>query len=345
MGKRKQLQIINPKYINRLLSKGTDRKPMTDEQTLARSRLRAIPSETIMALYNIYEDYTLTDCNEKANLIAQVMEPLGFVEIGCGTNRVVFRKHNYIYKVALDRRGRQDNINEYQICVEMPQIFYKVYEIGGLKDVGGLMLVGEYAELISEAYFIEHKNQIKKILELASHSFIMDDVGLTTKNFCNWGLRYNPDGTESLIIIDNAYFYPIKNAQTITCQCGGKIVPSSDYTYYVCKNSACAMHYSVPELLNMSGYDYSGFNDEAIKMLNPDGSSSFVKISGNNSNSYSTIDETEAEELFDSYQPATTFDASSANIVEDIEDYWNSNTDNDGNDDGEHVIPYNSIKL
>ena len=69
----------------------------------------------------------------------------------------------------------------------------------------------------------------------------------------------------------------------ITCQCGGRIVPSNDFTYYRCKNSACAMYYTVPEILNMSRFDYDGEDEEAIKMLNADGSETYIKVSGVNS--------------------------------------------------------------
>lgn len=352
MGKKRSLQIINPKYINRLLAKEASENG--DTQFKMFSRIAKLPKDLIFELYNITADYTLGDCNKKAQIISEIMRPLGFTEIGCGTNRIAFRKNNYVYKIALDRRGRVDNMSEHKRSKEMPQIFYKVYEVtGGLLNVpkevsdeykiNGEVLIGEYAELLSESGFIEHKNEIRKTLEFASNYYIMEDVGLTDKNYCNWGIRTNPDGSESLVIIDNAYFYPIRDARMITCPCGGRIVPSNDFTYYVCKNSACAMKFTVDELLNMSGFDYDREDEEAIKLYNADGSFRYLKVSGGNAGNVNEISDTEAEKLLASYKDATSFDASTVKIVENIEDYWNTQTDNDGNT--EYTVPYKSLKL
>jgi hypothetical protein len=185
-----------------------------------------------------------------------------------------------------------------------------------------------------------HKDEIKTILDILSNYYIMDDIGLTTKNFCNWGIRTNTNGKESLVLIDNAYLYPIRSIDMVTCQCGGRIVPSDDFTYYRCKNSACAMHYTVAELLNMSRFDYDGEDEEAIKMLSADGTETYIKVSGVNSGVINKIDTDEAEELLNNYKDATSFDMTSANIETDIEDYWLNNTDND-----EEEPKYTKLKL
>lgn len=333
MGKKKRrgLQIVNPKYINQLLSKMNGEK-----QPKIFSRIeRDIPAEAKAALYKITSDFSLTDCNLKADMIKEIMFDLGFVEIGCGTNRIAFRKHNYVFKVALDERGWIDNISEYKRSIEFPQYFYKVYE------TNRQIIVGEYVELVSEPYFIAHRNEVRAILDILSNYYIMDDVGLTTKNYCNWGIRTNSDGSESLVLIDIAYFYPIRNMDMITCSCGGKIVPSDDFTYYRCKNSACSMKYNVPEILNMSRFDYDAEDEEAIRFLEADGTEKYIKVSGVNTGEVQTIEKTEAEQLLSSYKDATSFDASSVNIVTDIESYWNDNDD----DDNVKKDPYQSLKL
>lgn len=328
MSKKNMLEIVNTKYLDRLMNKKS--KPRMF------SRIAEIPDEAKIALYNITSDYTISDCNEKADMIAAVMEPLGFVEIGCGTNRIAFRKHNYVYKVALDERGFIDNISEYKRSIEFPQYFMKVYE------TNRELLVCEYCELVSEEYFLNHKAEVKAILDVLSNYYIMDDVGLTTKNFCNWGLRTTTDGEEHMVIIDNAYFYPIRNKDMIICGCGGKIVPSNDFTYYRCTNTACAMKYTVPEILNMSRFDFDGEDEEAITMMTEDGTETYIKVSGTNSGVVKEIEKTEAEQLLASYKDATTFDASTVNIIEDIEKYWEDNTDNE---DEEKIPEYKSINL
>lgn len=171
----------------------------------------------------------------------------------------------------------------------------------------------------------------------------MDDVGLTTKNFCNWGIRTTTNGDEVMVIIDNAYFYPLRNKEMITCGCGGKITPCDDFTYYRCTNSACAMNYNVAELLNMSRFDYDGEDEEAIRMMTENGTETYIKVSGTNSGIIEKIDKTEAEELLSKYKDASKLDQPEFNIVEDVEKYWLNNTDNDTEDKDD--VPYNAINL
>jgi hypothetical protein len=333
MGKKSNtLQIVNGKYIDRMLNNKID-------VTMFSRLNNEIPDDAKIALYKITADASIIDCNEKADLISAIMTNLGFVEIGCGTNRIAFRKHNYVFKVALDKRGWIDNISEYKRSIEFPQYFMKVYETN--REI----VVCEYCELISEDYFMTHKDQVKQILSILSNYYIMDDVGLTTKNFCNWGIRTTTSGDEVMVLIDNAYFYPLRNKEMITCSCGSRIVPSDDFTYYKCSNSACTLHYSVAEILNMSRFDYDGEDEEAVKVMTTNGSESYIKVSGTNSGHIERINKAEAERLLSNYKDASRLDQPDFNIQEDIENYWLNNTDNDSKDKDDDVIPYNTLNL
>lgn len=314
------LNLINTTYIDRMFSKSTPDKRF--------SRLfNTIPKLRLAQLWRIATDDTIGDCNVKARLIREVMVPLGFTEIGCGTNRIAFRKNNYVYKIALDKRGFIDDISEYKRTPEVPQRLFKGYE------TNRVVIVGEYVELVSKAYWIAHRAEAKAILSELSTKFIMDDVGLTEKNYCNWGLRATPDGEGQLVLLDCAYLYPIRKFDMIRCECGGKIVHSEDFTYYQCSNSKCGKHYIVAELLNMANYDYDAEDEEAIKMMLGDGKETYVKVSGMNSGTTTEIDDAEAKRLIESYKDANSFDASTVNIVEDVEDYWLNNTSNNNDED------------
>lgn len=344
---RSDFKPINPRYINMLLSGKQEKKKF--------ARLNEIPDDAKLELYNITKDFTISDDNEKAEKISAIMEPLGFVEIGCGTNRIAFRKHGYVFKVALDERGIIDNTSEYQSCIDFPQYFMKVYEAltidepcinsdGKLcKKSSTEVIVCEYCELVSEDYFIAHRNEVKAILGVLSNYYIMEDIGLTTKNFCNWGIRTLPNGEERMVLIDNAYFYPIKNAEMITCSCGGKIMPTEDFTGYRCTNSACAMHFSAAELLNMSKHNYDSEYSEAIKIISEDGTENYIKINGTSQMNVE-IDKSEAEELLENYKPASSFDMSTVDIVTDVEKYWLENSD-ESDEEEEQVPQYTSINL
>ena len=198
--------------------------------------------EILAKLYLLANDSTVVDNNQRAEYIAKLLEPLGFVELGTGTNRIAFRKDGYVFKIALDRRGFIDNMSEYFRSTEYPQYLAKVYECNRT------VIVMEYVNLMAEDEFDDNKEQIKKILDRLSVSYVMDDLGLTKKNYCNWGYRHSG---EQIVALDYAYLYPIKgNENVMVCSCGGEIVPNSSYTGYKCSNAKCGLTYTASELHN-----------------------------------------------------------------------------------------------
>ena len=310
MKKMSNLSIVNTDYIEKKLRELEN--PDSDKPKKRRSRLdENIPDEIKIKLYQISSDFTISDDNVKADMISEVMESIGFKEIGTGTNRIAFMKDGYVYKVALDDRGFIDNISEYKRSIEHPEYFVKVYE------TNRTILVCEYCELLSEEDFHIRRQEIKDILTYLSQFYVMDDVGLTTKNYCNWGLRRSDKEGEpdKLIIIDNAYFYPIRNNwKMITCGCGGKIVPNTQFTGYMCSNTACCMTYTVDELLNKANFDYDRADTEVVKVVNRDGdesSNEYIKVTGNNFGATEEVkmEESEAEKLMEKYQQTSEEDS------------------------------------
>lgn len=198
--------------------------------------------EILAKLYLLANDSAVVDNNQRADYIANLLEPMGFTELGSGTNRIAFRKDGYVFKIALDRRGFIDNMSEYFRSTEYPQFLAKVYECNRT------IIVMEYVNLMAEDEFDDNKEQIRKILDRLSMSYVMDDLGLTKKNYCNWGYRH---GSGQIVALDYAYLYPIKgNEAVMTCGCGGDIVPNSSYTGYKCSNPKCGLTYTASELHN-----------------------------------------------------------------------------------------------
>ena len=203
--------------------------------------LTEFSKEMLAKLYLLAEDDTVIDNNIRADYIADLLTPLGFVELGSGTNRIAFRKNDYVFKIALDRRGFIDNMSEYFRSIENPQLLAKVYECNRT------IIVMEYVNLMAEDEFDSNKSTIEKVLNKLSTQYVMDDLGLTKKNYCNWGYRETGD----IVALDYAYLYPIKgNESVMVCPCGGDIVPNSTFTGYRCSNSKCGLTYSASELHN-----------------------------------------------------------------------------------------------
>lgn len=214
----------------------------TDKNRRQPRLLTEFSKEILAKLYLLANDTTVVDNNQRAEYIAQLLTPLGFTELGTGTNRIAFRKDGYVFKIALDRRGFIDNMSEYFRSIEYPQYLAKVYECNRT------IIVMEYVNLMAEDEFDDNKEQIRKILDRLSTSYVIDDLGLTKKNYCNWGYRHSD---EQIVALDYAYLYPIKgNESVMVCNCGGEIVPNSSYTGYKCTNAKCGLTYTASELHN-----------------------------------------------------------------------------------------------
>lgn len=242
-----------------------------------------------------YDDDDASNVNKVAKLIRARLSPMGFVYIGSGSNRIVFLKDGYAYKIAMDRRGCVDNMSEYLRSIEEPDLLAKVYE------TNRLIAVSEYCHLIGKEEFAARKDSIRDMLSYLSTRYVMQDLGTTEKNYCNVGTRDNG----SLVFIDYAYMYKIAgNEDALRCRlCGGFIQPNDNFTGYKCSNKHCEQEYLPYEIINHMKRDVDECDDEAIVELIGAGdqgtdSSNFtyVKISGEDVGELSIIDKETAEQ-------------------------------------------------
>lgn len=259
---------------------------------------KGIPKWAILEIRSIISDPFIDDCNEVADKITELMTYLGFEELGCGTNRIAFRKGQDCYKIALDNRGKIDNVSEYRRSKEHPEVFAKTWECLETKEI----INCEYCELIEFAQFYERREEARRILKYISNTYVFDDIGITSKNFCNWGLRYNyKTGESDLVIIDYAYTYP-KNSdyRLTTCDCGGEIKPNADFTGYACDNATCRRSYTVDDLLERCKID---FDSDAILVQSEEDPTVYTKVSGSDfgETSEMVLTENEAEDMVEKF--------------------------------------------
>ena len=128
-----------------------------------------------------------------------------YVELGPGTNRLAVLIDNYVFKIALDKWGMRDNLNEFTVSQELQPYVVKTYE------TNELISVCEYVTLISREEFEEQKDVIRSILSILAESYLLGDVGTVSKNFCNWGYRDNGE----LVILDFAYIYRVQGDELL----------------------------------------------------------------------------------------------------------------------------------
>lgn len=181
-----------------------------------RSRiLEHLSKDCIRDLFKVCDSKSTTNNNKKVEAMILVLNKynIDYVELGPGTNRLAILIDNFVFKIALDRWGIQDNINEFIMSQELQPFVIKVYE------TNDLIAVTEYVTVISQEEFLAKEAEIKDILGTLAEGYLLGDVGFVKKNFCNWGYRDNGE----LAILDFAYIYRVIGDELL-CSKDGEIL-------------------------------------------------------------------------------------------------------------------------
>ena len=148
-----------------------------------------------------------------------------FSPLGSGTNRLGILIDGYAVKIALDEDGQIDNKREYLYSEVLQPYAVKVYEC----SAEGHIMVCEYISIfsLSDIYDPRIVAKMKEMLEDITTNYFAGDIGITDKNFVNWGRRN--DG--SLCILDFAYIYDVKYNLFSCPKCGPEIMLKYDAKY------------------------------------------------------------------------------------------------------------------
>lgn len=202
-----------------------------------RSRILEFFNPTLLNQLNeICRTSTLSDNNQKVDAMLSLLDchNVDYIELGPGTNRLAVLIDGYVFKIALDRWGKLDNLNEYSISKELQPFVAKTYE------TNELISVHEYVTVITSEEFDTKKPEIQKILALLSESYLLGDVGTVKKNFCNWG--YRDDG--QLVILDFAYIYRISGEELLCPKCRSMIDYDMNFHNLKCSNLQCGRKFT-----------------------------------------------------------------------------------------------------
>lgn len=173
-----------------------------------RSRIHEFFSRSLLEeLHKICRNSTISDNNMKVSIILDTLTYHGvdFVELGPGTNRLAILIDNYVFKIALDKAGLQDNLNEFTVSQELQPYVVKTYE------TNSLLSVCEYVTVISKEEFANNKEEIRSVLAILADSYLLGDVGSVNKNFANWGYRDNGE----LVVLDFAYIHRVQGDELL----------------------------------------------------------------------------------------------------------------------------------
>ena len=161
------------------------------------------------------------------------------VPLGPGTNRYAFKLDGFVIKFATDKDGKIDNMKEFKMAKRLFPYVIKVHEI----SENGCLMVCEYIQPF-EAFtqMVMYQDKIRAILKKLSSVYLIGDVGITEKNFRNWGLRV---GATEPCCLDFAYVYDVKSKIFVCYACNSNsiIVPNNNFTELVCTNPNCRKSY------------------------------------------------------------------------------------------------------
>lgn len=205
--------------------------------------------------------------NYKYDEIDKLMKSRGFVLLGRGTNRVVYRNLEYYdicLKIAIDHVGSSDNPKEFINQEYLKPYVSKIFSV----DPTGTVAVAERVHPISTRE--EFENYSYAIYDLITKYFIgkyvVNDIG--TKYFMNWGIRYS---TSLPVLLDYPYFYLFDPRKSI-CHtiledgtiCNGEIDYDDGYNILFC--TKCGRHYKAAELAKEQSNDANNIVSGGNKM-------------------------------------------------------------------------------
>ena len=221
-----------------------------------RSRLNSLPVELKEEIAEYVLQWGMTATNLRLGILDTFKKyNVKVDELGTGTNRLIVKYQGYALKIALDDEGVDDNRQEWVMSDMLYPNVARTYEISGkvipqedetLKIIGGHLLVADYAPAFpSWGEMLFYQTKIRKILNLwNSQGYLLGDVGISKKNFANWGLLNGKP-----VCIDYAYIFPA-NMNLMECTCGNHNLQIAGDTFssYRCTNPKCCRTFSDAEI-------------------------------------------------------------------------------------------------
>lgn len=224
------------------LKKEWQEKLFPEKKTYRSVILEYFPVDLCIELEKISRSY-YNDNNTKQKKICELLDKykVPYSNLGSGTNRYGIMIDEYAVKIAYDKDGKIDNKREFIYSLALQPYVVKTYEVSET----GLFSVCEYVQSFTESDFSKYsvQNQMRKILKDIASKFMVGDVGISSKNYANWG--YRDDG--SICILDYAYIYSVSYKQ-FTCSCDGTSILyyDNDFNNLICPT--CGKKYPFSQL-------------------------------------------------------------------------------------------------
>ena len=216
---------------------------LNNDKINLRSYLKRYFSPELCKELNLLTFTTDIDNNEKRDIILGLLEKnnIPFSPLGSGTNRYAVLIEGYAVKIALDRAGKIDNRREFKYSKQLQPNVIKVYEC--FPD--GLIAITEYITVFTIEDLYRNQSKMRDILKDISQNYLIGDIGVTPKNYLNWGYRTDLDN--SICILDFAYIYSL-SYKTFRCNCSSHAMLNYDSEYINLRCPHCKKKYTFEDI-------------------------------------------------------------------------------------------------
>lgn len=187
---------------------------------------------------------------EKMEKMDDIMRRRGFLRMGSGTNRLVYRhveNDEIVAKVAFDSIGMGDNPAEFMNQRKFKPLVTKVFEISPCGTIG---IFERVSPITNREQFISVSVDIFEAIQgWFIGEYILADFG--TEFFMNWGIREN----FGPVLLDFPYIYELDGSKIFcnvpdenspTGRCDGTIDYDAGYNFLYC--TKCGAKYRAKEL-------------------------------------------------------------------------------------------------
>lgn len=223
----------------------------------------------------------MTSCSDnqlKSDYVTELLEPLGFEDLGLGTNILTMVNPVYpgvVFKIALDEYGVADNFNDCVLQDVVPH-YARVFA----RHPSSIVSVQQRYIVMTQERMRMYYEPIVNLLNKMKDYFLIAD--LSPDMFLNYGIDRNGD----FVIIDGSDLYPLHQIKgKIRCKrivgehkktgefkyCEGKLKYTKDFRSLICEK--CGREYNPLELRPRKDVDTlksimsDGFTKEERQML------------------------------------------------------------------------------
>lgn len=203
--------------------------------------LEIFTPDQLIELEKLSRTFSISN-NKKIEIIKERLTEwnIPWSSLGPGTNRYGFMTDGYVVKIACDKDGKVDNRREFKYSIPLYPACIKCYEV----SEDGLVAVFEYVEVFNIDDFWQNQDEMRNILKDIASVYMIGDVGVSSKNYLNWGFR--DDG--SITILDYAYIYDVSFNHFVCrkCDAGATLYYDKDYVNLICPS--CGHKYTFSQI-------------------------------------------------------------------------------------------------